>query len=140
MPTTDQLERRIRLLERRLADLPSRWKQPPMMPRMIKIGGGNTVPIGSGSTIAGIKWPGTGAPTSVPSAYDPTLSPTCIDGLGWGDLYDDSVWKGKVLVGNWGQTIGGALAVDNWVITLSAVAIPVDASTESVLVYVAEIY
>lgn len=64
----------------------------------IVVGGGNTLASGqdginySASTI-----------TDVPSAYDPSTAPSCIDGVGYGDLYIDGVYQGAVLLVNDGS-------------------------------------
>lgn len=67
--------------------------------RRIAIAGGNTLATGqdgikfSSSTIA-----------SVPSAYDPTVTSTFIDGIGRGTYYVNGVSQGYVLVVNDGRS------------------------------------
>lgn len=59
----------------------------------IVITGGNTLATGQ----AGIKYQSSQV-ASVPSAYDPTVTSSFIDGIGRGDLYINGTLIGKVLV------------------------------------------
>jgi hypothetical protein len=74
--------------------LPARWSGPRPY-RTVLIGGGNTIDSQDGIKVSDDPI------TSIPTAYDPDSSPSCIDGVGWGTLYVDGVEQTtKVLVVN----------------------------------------
>lgn len=101
-----------------------------------------TVSVVSGQTLtsgqAGVKY-SSAAVTSVPSAYDPAVTSTFIDGIGRGTLYVNGiVQSGYVLLLNDSTcAIQRALVVSDVVAVQNAVSIPVagDPNGASVSVY-----
>lgn len=111
-------------------NLPSRFQSPRPTSLLLVVVGGNTLETGQ----IGIVYEATVA--SVPSAYDPDVTSTFIDGIGRATLYINGVAQsGYVLVansdaGSWRN----ALFVNDPFATSGAIAIPVSGGG-SVLAY-----
>ncbi len=118
------LDRRISSGEDLTRDLPSRWAGGAGASHLytISVTGGNT--LASGQT--GIKYDAT-ADDAVPSAYDPSVTSTFIDGIGRGILSIDGVpQSGSVLIANaGGGGIDFALVATDIIVVASTVDIPV---------------
>lgn len=91
----DALLRKVDRLEQELAKRPIRHPAggSPSLTYRIAIDGGNTLATGQ----SGIKYQSSPV-TNVPSAYDPTVTSSFIDGIGRGTLYINGVSQGYVLV------------------------------------------
>lgn len=134
----DYLRREIGKLRQGLAQRPVKPpKGSPASNRSITIIGGNT--LADGVTL-GVKYVAAGVAT-VPSAYDPTVTSTFVDGIGRGTLYVNGVSQGSVLVVNDGRTGSGvsvALFASDRIGTIVTSTIPVagDPNGATVTVYV----
>lgn len=125
--------RQIDAIWQRIEKIDVQWRLPPSNPRLVlSIVGGNTLETGQ----AGIVY--TTSVASVPSAYDPDVTSTFIDGIGRATLYKNGVAQaGYVLVVNSDDgTFRNALFQNDTVYTGGAIAIPV-AAGGAVLAYVA---
>lgn len=79
--------------------MPSRWAGGATDVKRIQMVGGNTLATGQ----AGIKYASSEI-TSVPSAYDPEVDTSFIDGIGRGLLFVNGAYVGYVLVVNDGRS------------------------------------
>jgi hypothetical protein len=121
------MQARIDRLERELSGIPSRWAGgADSSLKILQIIGGQTLSTGQ----AGIKY-SSSAIASVPSAYDPEVDTTFIDGIGRAYLYVDGALQAtRVLVANYngnGSPIDFALlgGSGDYAYTATTVAIPI---------------
>jgi hypothetical protein len=117
--STADAARMHRALENLRARTPLRQPFPATVFSRILIDRGNT--LDDGSTL-GVKYSSSEI-TSVPSAYDPTVTSSFIDGIGRGTLYRNGVSLGYVLVVN-DNGHGNALAFALFAGDVIAVAAP----------------
>jgi hypothetical protein len=121
---------RIKALEREVERLRRRLEQRPVITvtsaivhdYTVKIVGGNTLETGQ----AGINAYSGNLP-SVPSAYDPTVTSSFIDGIGRGTLYIDGVAQDDyvLIVNDDHGSFGNALLVDDVILAGGPVSISV---------------
>lgn len=125
----DALWREIRRLQQALAQRPLRVVASGTSRTFrITITGGNTLATGQ----AGIKF-SSSAITNVPTAYDPSVDTSFIDGIGRGTLFINGVSQGFVLVCNDGSN-GSAVNFDLQGVVGDADVINVTSATKSLTV------
>ena len=97
MPNWDQLEveRQANAIQGDLARRPLRLPPPPPTYQLILIGGGNTV-----NSQSGIATVYPSVLTSIPTKYDPSASPSTVNGIGWGYMQQGPLAGQYVLVVN----------------------------------------
>ena len=128
-----QLWKEIGIVRQVLERINVQWRMPMPAYYFVTIDGGNTLDSGQSGVIYV-----EGEIPSVPSAYDPNVTSTFIDGIGRGKLYiNGAAQDGYVLVVNDDRGINrnAVLAGEN-PYTGSFVMIPVAASSVTVVAYV----
>lgn len=123
----DDLEREVRRLRQEIAQRPIKPpKGSTLATYTLSIIGGNTL---SDGVTDGIVWESGGVLT-VPSAYNPAVDTSFIDGIGRASLYVNYTYQGTVLVAHYagnGSPLTLALFADDVVVT-SAATISVEVS------------
>jgi hypothetical protein len=124
--------RLIRELQRQVADLSRRADQRPVLStgkgggdyKFVSIVGGNTLETGQDGVVY-VEDPGV---ETVPSAYDPDVTSSFVDGIGRGTLFINGVAQtGYVLVVNDGRgSFRNSLVISDVVWVGDPVSIPVD--------------
>lgn len=125
----DDLLRDVRQIRQELAQRPLRVP-PGVTTKSYRIttAGGNTLVTGQ----AGIKF-SSSAITNVPTAYDPAVDTSFIDGIGRGTLFIEGVSQGFVLICNDGSN-GSAVNFDLQSVSGDADVISVTLATKSLTV------
>lgn len=123
------LQRRVAELSRRLDNRPILGYQAPQSKySIVRIVYGQT--LGTGQT--GIKYSTTPI-TSVPSAYNADTDTSFIDGIGSGQMYQENIGKGNViLLNDTTSVIGRVLLAGDWVSVLGPVDMPAPGGNISV--------
>jgi hypothetical protein len=118
------LRREIEDLKRQMRQIPSRFPMDRFPYMFVLIDGGNTLDSGQDGVVF-VESPGV---EEVPSAYDPDVTSTFIDGIGRGTLYiNNEAQPGYVLVVNDNRGVNqNAIIEGEAAFTTRSVAIPVD--------------